>query len=90
MAKNCWEHKKCGREVGGAKADELGVCPAANSQQFNNKNNGTNGGRFCWKVAGTLCGGDVQGSFAQKLTNCKTCDFFEEVRSDQGRKFRLI
>ncbi|MFH1294085.1 MAG: two-CW domain-containing protein [Pseudomonadota bacterium] len=29
MAKtNCWEHKKCGRKVGGAKVQELGVCPA--------------------------------------------------------------
>lgn len=26
---NCWEFKKCGREPGGAKASELGVCPAA-------------------------------------------------------------
>jgi hypothetical protein len=25
---NCWEFKKCGMEKGGAKATELGVCPA--------------------------------------------------------------
>ena len=26
---NCWEVKKCGREPGGAKVAELGVCPAS-------------------------------------------------------------
>ncbi len=29
MAKNCWDFKSCGREQGGTKAAELGVCPAA-------------------------------------------------------------
>jgi len=24
---NCWEFKKCGREPGGEKASELGICP---------------------------------------------------------------
>ncbi|MGE5174112.1 MAG: two-CW domain-containing protein, partial [Betaproteobacteria bacterium] len=26
---NCWEHKKCGRQPGGHKVAELGVCPSA-------------------------------------------------------------
>ncbi|MEW6110309.1 MAG: two-CW domain-containing protein, partial [Nitrospirota bacterium] len=26
---NCWEFFRCGREIGGAKVSELGVCPAA-------------------------------------------------------------
>jgi hypothetical protein len=26
---NCWEVKKCGREPGGVKVKELGVCPAS-------------------------------------------------------------
>jgi len=25
---NCWEFKKCGRQPGGPKVAELGVCPA--------------------------------------------------------------
>lgn len=30
MAKlNCWEFKKCGRETGGLKIKEMGVCPDA-------------------------------------------------------------
>lgn len=26
IEKNCWEFKKCGRETGGSKVKELGVC----------------------------------------------------------------
>ncbi|MGD0283853.1 MAG: two-CW domain-containing protein, partial [Dissulfurispiraceae bacterium] len=25
---NCWEFKKCGREMGGVNIEQLGVCPA--------------------------------------------------------------
>ncbi|MBI4956645.1 MAG: hypothetical protein HY908_31800 [Myxococcales bacterium] len=69
---NCWERMGCGREVGGAKAAELGACPAARGH-----------GRDCWLVAGTLCGGEVQGVFAEKLGNCQACDFYRQVMSGQ-------
>ncbi|HEY3352292.1 MAG TPA: hypothetical protein VGQ83_03520 [Polyangia bacterium] len=62
---NCWEFKRCGREAGGSKAAELGVCAAYPS-----------GGHACAMIAGTLCGGRVQGSFAQKLSTCLECDFY--------------
>ena len=63
---NCWEFKKCGRQAGGANAAKLGVCPAY-----------PNHGRQCAEIAGTLCGGKVQGSFASKAANCMKCDFFQ-------------
>lgn len=63
---NCWEFKKCGREAGGAKAHELGVCPAY-----------PNRGHDCARVVGTLCGGQVQGVFAMKLVSCMQCDFYK-------------
>jgi hypothetical protein len=62
---NCWEFKKCGREKGGAKASELGVCPAW-----------PDGGHDCAHVAGTLCGGKVQGTFAMKVGTCIQCPFY--------------
>jgi len=37
-------------------------------------------GRSCWLVAGTLCGGAVQGDFAQKLPSCKECDFYSKIK----------
>jgi methyl-accepting chemotaxis protein len=33
-------------------------------------------GRSCWLVAGTLCGGKATGIFAQKIGDCKQCDFY--------------
>ena len=68
MAINCWEYKGCGREKGGAKERELGPCAAY-----------PNHGRDCWLLAGTLCGGRVQGSNAEKMGNCTQCKFFDEV-----------
>ncbi len=62
---NCWEFKRCGREAGGAKVGELGVCPAYPTD-----------GTHCARTTGTLCGGVVQGSFALKLANCMKCDFY--------------
>jgi hypothetical protein len=82
---NCWEFKNCGRQPGGAKAGELGVCIAASEARANGANGGRNGGRACWAIAGTLCGGVVQGSFATKLANCQKCEFFATVTAEQGR-----
>ncbi len=81
---NCWEYKNCGREIGGGKTEELGVCPAASDTSFNNINRGKNAGRICWAVAGTFCGNNVQGTFAEKRESCLKCDFFESVRHDEG------
>lgn len=81
---NCWEMKKCGREQGGAKSAEMGVCPAFTSTATNGVNGGKNGGRICWAVAGTFCGGKVQGDFAQKSVSCMSCEVFKMVKKDEG------
>jgi hypothetical protein len=70
---NCWEFKKCGREDGGAKIEELGACPATPEN-----------GKHCARVAGTLCGGEVQGTFAMKLSNCMLCDFYNSPHYDKS------
>lgn len=84
---NCWEFKKCGRQPMGNKVSELGVCPVATEAKAHGINGGTNGGRACWAIAGSLCGGKVQGSYATKLGSCLQCDFFNEVRRQQAEKF---
>jgi len=85
MAKqNCWEFKKCGREPNGAKVQELGVCPAAVESRVDGIHGGHNGGRVCWAVAGTLCGGKVQGTFAVKLGNCLLCEFHKKVLLEES------
>ena len=89
MKSNCWEVKKCGRQPGGAKTAELGICPAAQDNQYNNRNHGKCAGRYCWKVAGTLCGGQVQGTFASKVMNCAKCEVYRQVKKEEGDCFQL-
>jgi len=76
MAKqNCWEFKKCGREAGGVNEKKIVVCPAYPSH-----------GKKCAQVAGTFCGGKVQGTFAMKLLSCIKCDFFQSQYYDRSNK----
>ena len=70
---NCWEFKKCGREEGGANVAEFGVCPAYPKN-----------GNCCARVAGTYCGGEVQGEFATKLANCMDCDYYSSEHYDKN------
>ncbi|NHZ47027.1 methyl-accepting chemotaxis protein [Desulfovibrio sp. XJ01] len=64
----CWEFKKCGREKGGPKEREMGICPAWPDHGFS-----------CAGVTGTFCGGTVQETFAKKIGNCAKCDFFKSA-----------
>jgi hypothetical protein len=81
---NCWEYMKCERGPGGGKSGEMGTCPAAADVSYDGINLGKNAGRFCWAVAGTLCGGQTQGSFAEKRGSCISCHFFKRVQEEEG------
>ncbi len=83
MKKNCWEYKKCGREPGGSKVSELGICPAATETKTYGINSGHNGGRCCWVIAETFCDGEVNGSFENKYYNCLKCDFHQLVYKEE-------
>jgi hypothetical protein len=89
MKQNCWQFKQCGREMGGRRVNDLGVCPAATDARLHGTHGGKNAGRACWITAGTLCGDQVQGSFATKFKNCEVCDFYQTVRSSEGVHFQL-
>lgn len=80
---NCWEFKKCGRQPGGQKVQELGVCPATVDQELEGAHGGKHAGRACWVVAGSLCGGKIQGTYAQKLQNCWRCEFMNIVKREE-------
>ena len=79
--------KICGREPGGAKVAELGICPAATEARLDGTHAGQNGGRACWVVAGTLCKGETQGTFAKKFEACEKCEFYLQVREEEFPKF---
>jgi PAS domain S-box-containing protein len=66
---NCWDFMHCGRIPGEANAEEFGVCPAYTDDA----------GQACWLVAGTFCGGRVQGTFAQKMGSCFNCEFYQQT-----------
>ena len=83
MKMNCWEHKNCERYPGGRRAEELGVCPVTTHDDLHGAHGGKNAGRACWVIGGSLCGGQIQGTYAQKLTNCWRCDFFNAVKKDE-------
>lgn len=87
--KNCWEVMKCGREPGGKKVKEYGICPAATASILNGVHGGENGGRACWMVAGTFCNGQVQGIHAHKLSTCESCDFYKAVKNEEESGFSL-
>ena len=89
MKSNCWEMKKCGRQPGGEKSDELGICPATTDQRLHGINNGTNGGRSCWAIKQTLCGDQVQGGFAEKFVVCLQCEIYSKVRDEEGSNFMI-
>jgi hypothetical protein len=91
--KNCWELEKCGRQPGGDKVSELGVCPTALAEKFDGINGGTNAGRYCWAVVGTFssCESDDQdAALAKRLLNCLTCPFYLRVEKEEERFFVLL
>jgi hypothetical protein len=69
----CWEYNKCGREEGGSNTVQLGTCPSYPDD-----------GRRCWSVAGTMCDGEVHGTFAQKIDSCEECIWRKNVKSGIG------
>lgn len=87
---NCWEAMECGRQPGGPRAALLGVCPACNEKSADGVNGGTNGGRICWAVSGTLCGGKVCGSYAEKRLTCLNCEFYKQVAAGEGLGFQIL
>jgi hypothetical protein len=89
MKRNCWEFHDCGREIGGGNASSLGICPAAVEGRLHGVHDGKNAGRACWVVAGTLCGGEIQGNFGKKFKNCEICDFYKQVKLEENASFTL-
>jgi hypothetical protein len=89
VKKNCWEVKDCGRHVGGKNARDMGICPASMEARLDGVHGGKNAGRSCWVVAGTLCDGEEQGTFAKKFHNCETCDFYETVKKEEFPRYEF-
>jgi hypothetical protein len=80
---NCWEILKCERQKRGSKVRELGECVVSIEGM----------GHSCWVVAGTFCGGEVQGTIAQKLGFCASCEvrkLYGRAMGSKGKEVRLL
>ena len=55
--------------------DKTKDCPA---YPFNGQN--------CWRTAGTLCGNQIQGTYAQKIGCCTKCEFYKETNELSKRQ----
>lgn len=74
IMKNCWELKDCGREAGGRNVAAFGECITSQEGL----------GHSCWAIAGTLCGGEVQGSVKDKHENCLICNVYQNYNRMTG------
>ena len=86
---NLRRHLWNGRIVGNARTASASRV-AAIADAFDGVNSGQNAGRYCWAVAGTLCKGEIQGTFARKFRNCLACSFYLSVERDEGSAFTLL
>lgn len=66
----------CGRHKGGPKENELGECIASREGM----------GHSCWAIAGTMCGGVVTGTAAQKKATCMSCQVYKTYNRLSGAK----
>ena len=87
--RNCWEVMRCGRQLEGENVEKPGMCPAALTNEYDGVNEGRHGGRFCWSIAGTFCGGKPQGTYSKKILDCLRCEFLKEVEKGERHNFIL-
>ncbi|MBF0542638.1 MAG: hypothetical protein HQK91_14445 [Nitrospirae bacterium] len=78
---NCWEFMNCGYDE----------CLAKTTQSSSGINDGTNGGRICWSVAGTECRKEMIENHSLVYDDCLQCKFFLLVKQQEcGGKFTLL
>jgi hypothetical protein len=81
---NCWDFKRCNRNMENKRVKELISCPVFTETRLNGINGGKNGGRSCWLIPGTLCGRRIQRSLISKSLTCKLCDFKSFVLREEN------
>lgn len=81
---NCWNFKNCGRYPGGPKEHELGTCPVPIMDEADGFLGGRGAGRGCAYVAGSYCGGEVQGSYEFKKKHCEDCEYYKALQAEFG------
>ena len=78
--KDCWEIMKCERHGNGQKVHEFGECVASVEGM----------GHTCWAIKGTICGGTIQGTMAEKESSCKKCEVYQIYHRGTGTEAELV
>jgi hypothetical protein len=86
---NCWEFHQCNREGDDSIFKEIDTCPASIEHCTHEINDGKNGGRACWVIAGSFSRGEVlcTCAHADKSSSCVNCDFYKIVQLEEGSRF---
>lgn len=80
---------KCGREPGGEKVQELGICPATTFDLTDGYLDGINGGKACAYIFGDFCSESHTGTSRDKKKACAACDFYNEMKYRHRVDFSL-
>ncbi|HET6498959.1 MAG TPA: hypothetical protein VFH17_07915 [Coriobacteriia bacterium] len=81
---NCWEYQGCERGPGGRHWTRGNGCPVGRERALDGANGGTNAGRACWVVTGTLCDGTTSGRYEHKIHECRKCSFYARVHVEEA------
>jgi len=87
LKRNCWDYYRCRRQAKDDDGKEHDVCPVYLETKLNGVHDGKNGGRACWVVAGTKCGGRIKRIVVPKFIACKVCDFKKTVIREESKNF---
>ncbi|MFW3145826.1 MAG: two-CW domain-containing protein [Thermoplasmatota archaeon] len=83
MGENCWEIKRCGREPGGERASDLGICPASRNSELDCMNSGECAGRACWRIKEPIMGGTLLPHWSDPDRDCLVCPVLVKVRNEE-------
>lgn len=83
---NCWDFFKCGRDVF-SQNRTASVCNVSIIQSNHGVNDGSNSGRYCWRIYGSFCE-EKRGTVRFKEKFCNQCGFKKMVRDEEGDGFQ--
>lgn len=89
MKRNCWEFCICEKHENGASGKKNGACPAYMETGLNGIHGGKNGGRACWLIEGTKCGGTIKRILIPKSINCRLCGFKKAVLNEEKQDLAI-
>lgn len=64
------------------------ACPVCKEDKLDGIHGGVKGGRACWVIPHTKCGGSTQGLLSSKFIMCMECDFYNMVRQEEQESFQ--